>query len=104
MLPVLDITRQVVRWDKTTPPNQRIYRVPWRRTLYITRTHKIFSTGLAGSVVIREARLGHLLSKKQDVCQDSDYYEIYNIHIKNHEKNHLVVNYGKIVGAGDAKN
>jgi len=94
-MPILDISYKIVKWSIETPKEERIIRIPWRRPLFLTSDHIVWSKTHGK----KHAWMGNLLSRKTDICLKSDFYEIYNIHIPNHEKNHLVVNLGKVVGA-----
>ena len=91
---IIDITRQIIKWNKYIPKELRIYKIPGLCPTFITRNQKIVVS--EGAVFITPMS-SYSLAKKRDICVKTEYYEVFTIHIKNHETNYLLVNYGKIV-------
>lgn len=96
---IIDITRQIIKWNKNIPKELRIYRIPGLCPTFITRNQKIV---VATGAVFIEPGPSYSLAKKRDICSTSEYYEVFTIHIKNHEINRLLINYGKIAEASSS--
>ena len=90
---ILDISRQIIKWNKNIPNELRIYRIPGRFQSFLTRNHKIL---VGEKQTFIEPWANYKKAEKRDICSKSGYYEIFGINIQNHESSHLLINYGKI--------
>ena len=101
-----------IKWSNNLNPESRVYVLEKNgKKVYLSEYHKyMISNGenisnkykLTTSMV-QACEGGLRLARKEEICDDNEMYQLYNIQVENHERNHLIINGGIIVESWDGK-
>jgi hypothetical protein len=101
-----------VNWNDKISEESQVYVIENNKNkTYISAYHKLKNTKIDSSKkikfinneMVQACDIGLKHATKEEICDENGIYQLYNIQVENHERNHLIVNGGTIVESWDGK-